>query len=55
MYCAVLCCTVLYCNVLYYILYCIVQGLVSDSSQRPATTCLVMLVAAVPTMYSYQK
>ena len=44
-------CNVLYCTVL----YCIVQGLVSDSSQRPATTCLVMLVAAVPTMYSYQK
>merc|ERR1719150_2670255 len=33
----------------------VVAGLVSDSSQRPATTCLVMLVAAVPTMYSYQK
>merc|ERR1719150_869193 len=33
----------------------VVAGLVSASSQRPATTCLVMLVAAVPTMYSYQK
>ena len=53
--CNVLHCTVLY-SVLYCtILYCSVQGLVSDSSQRPATTCLVMLVAAVPTMYSYQK
>ena len=53
-------CNVLYCTVLYSVLYCTVlyctvQGLVSDSSQRPATTCLVMLVAAVPTMYSYQK
>ena len=28
-------------------------GIVSDTTHRPATTCLVMLILAVPTMYTY--
>ena len=28
-------------------------GLVSDKTHNPATTCLVMLIAAVPSMYTY--
>merc|ERR1712227_855833 len=32
----------------------IVAGLVSDSTGNPASTCLVMLVQAIPCMYIYQ-
>merc|ERR1719336_2026525 len=33
----------------------IVAGLVSDSTGNPASTCLVMLVQAIPCMYFYQR